>query len=241
MSQSEQADIETSSEGYARRFAGPAGEWLLSVQTRLLLDFLADCPAASVLDVGGGHGQAAFPLVAAGHPVTVLGSDPVCAARLQPLIDAGRVEFVAGPVLALPFPDNAFDVVVTLRLVPHCDQWPLLLQECCRVARQRVIIDYPCVESVNCLAGLFFEHKRKMEGNTRTWLTFRHRQIRRVLSGYGWSNLMLRKQFFWPMVVHRGLNRPSVSRLLEGAAAVVGLRALFGSPVLLQARPDRVG
>ena len=35
------ADVETASEGYARRFAGPVGAWFLEIQARLTLELLA--------------------------------------------------------------------------------------------------------------------------------------------------------------------------------------------------------
>ncbi len=234
----EHADIETSSEGYASRFAGPAGEWMLDVQTRHILDLLESRAGASILDVGGGHGQAAYALADAGYKVTVVGSDPVCAARLQSLIDRGAITYITGSLTQLPFPDQAFDVVLSVRLVPHCDAWPVLIRELCRVASDAVIVDYPCVESINCLAGLFFARKQKIERNTRTWITFRHRQIRQAFEHAGFSRQTLRKQFFWPMVLHRMLNRPTVSRLIEGIAAMIGLRALFGSPVLIRAQRE---
>ena len=54
----EQPDVETSSDGYAARFAGPAGRYMLGVQEAAVRSMLADLPpGASVLDVGGGHGQ----------------------------------------------------------------------------------------------------------------------------------------------------------------------------------------
>lgn len=237
MAQPPQADIETSSESYAQRFTGPAGEWLLATQTRLLLDLLRDRPQATVLDVGGGHAQSAGPLAEAGHSVHVLGSDSTCATRLHDLIAAHRIQFHVGDTLNLPFPDNSFDVAISLRLVPHCEDWPRLLAELCRVATDTVIIDYPCLESFNCLANLFFERKKRMEGNTRTWITFRHQQIRAVFQQLGWSDLTSKKQFFWPMVIHRQLNRPGLSTWLEAGAAGLGLRRILGSPVLLRARP----
>ena len=46
-----------------------------------------------------------------------------------------------------------------------------------------------------------------------------------------------RPQFFWPMAIHRGLSSPALSRALEKTAGGLGLRALFGSPVI--ARFDR--
>ncbi len=232
----EHADIETSSEGYANRFASPAGKWMLEVQTRHILDLLGSRSGARILDVGGGHGQTASVLVKAGHSVTVLGSDPACSARLQPLIDSGAISYVTGSLTKLPFPNQAFDVVLSVRLVPHCEAWPDLIRELCRVAAEAVIVDYPCVESFNCLAALFFERKQKIERNTRTWITFHHKQIRQAFERGGFSRLTLRKQFFWPMVLHRMLNRPGVSRLLEGMTAMVGLRTVFGSPVLIRAQ-----
>ncbi|NEO49979.1 MAG: class I SAM-dependent methyltransferase, partial [Moorea sp. SIO4A3] len=53
----ETADIETSSEDYASRFAGEIGAWLLKVQEDATLKMLTPYPKATILDVGGGHGQ----------------------------------------------------------------------------------------------------------------------------------------------------------------------------------------
>ncbi|MEM9907111.1 MAG: hypothetical protein AAF921_19010, partial [Cyanobacteria bacterium P01_D01_bin.44] len=73
----ETADIETASDSYASRFAGKSGTWLLGVQQAATLKMLADYPQASVLDVGGGHGQLTEALIEQGHQVTVLGSAEV--------------------------------------------------------------------------------------------------------------------------------------------------------------------
>ena len=87
----EDADVSSSSDDYARRFAGAVGQWFLDIQTGITLDLLRELPpAASVLDVGGGHAQVAPPLIAAGYDVTVIGSDSQCSARLWSWIDRGR-------------------------------------------------------------------------------------------------------------------------------------------------------
>ena len=78
---SETADIETSSEAYATRFAGQAGRYFLDVQTRITLDLLSGYEGAEVLDVGGGHCQLAEPLLARGFQVTITGSDDSCGTR----------------------------------------------------------------------------------------------------------------------------------------------------------------
>jgi hypothetical protein len=76
-------DVVTSSEDYARRFSGRAGEYFLQVQDRAVQQALAHKPGRTVLDVGGGHGQVASGLASAGYEVTVLGSDNVCFDRLR--------------------------------------------------------------------------------------------------------------------------------------------------------------
>ena len=103
----EDADVETSSEGYARRFAGPVGHYFLDRQAEATLALLRPFPGASVLDVGGGHGQLTGPLVEAGYAVTILGSDASCEARVREWTGAGRARFVAADLLAPPLPDRS--------------------------------------------------------------------------------------------------------------------------------------
>lgn len=231
----ETADIETSSPGYEARFAGPAGRWMLGVQERIVLGWMAALPRATVLDVGGGHGQLAIPLAAAGHRVTVLGSDESCRGLIDREVAAGRLAFVTGSVVSLPFPDRAFDVAVSIRLLPHCRNWPILIQELCRVARRAVIVDYPARRSVNALSGLLFGLKRQVEKNTRPFTLFGHGEVERAFEDADFAVAQRRSQFFWPMVLHRILNRPRLSAALEAPARGLGLTALLGSPIVLQA------
>jgi 2-polyprenyl-3-methyl-5-hydroxy-6-metoxy-1,4-benzoquinol methylase len=234
----ETADIETSSDEYAARFAGPHGAWMLSVQEGVTLDLLRPASVRTVLDVGGGHGQLAGPLAAAGYEVTVLGSGPVCARRIQPLLDTGKARFVVGNVIALPFPDRAFDAVLCFRLVTHCTRWPELMRELCRVAGRCVVVDYPTSQSLNAIAPALFGAKKKFEKNTRTWTLFRHAQIAGELARHGFAVAARRGQFFFPMVVHRMLKSRGASSALERASAALGLNRRLGSPVILRA--DRI-
>jgi len=226
------ADVETSSEGYAARFSGPAGAWMLKVQEEGIHTLMGDDPGR-ILDVGGGHGQLAFPFCESGYDVTVLGSDPVCEELIRPLTRENRCRFVCGNVLKLPFEDEAFDTVVCVRLVCHCEEWPQLLSECCRVAARRVIVDYPTGRSLNALTGLMFGVKKKLEGNTRPYTLFNQAPLLEIVESCGFQLSGSIKQFFWPMVVHRKLGRPGISRPLEAAASATGLTRLLGSPVLL--------
>lgn len=230
----ETADIETSSDEYAGRFAGAAGEWMLKVQEDIALDLLKPTGSKTILDVGGGHGQLAHPLCRAGYSVTVLGSALSCEHRIRSLVAARQCEFIVGNVIALPFPDRSFDTVISFRLVTHCEQWPALVKELCRVAKHMVIVDYPTSQSLNAIAPMLFGAKKKFEVNTRTWTLFRHKQVRREFEKNDYLLDAHRGQFFFPMVLHRMLKSRGLSNVMETCARAVGLNNAWGSPVIVR-------
>jgi 2-polyprenyl-3-methyl-5-hydroxy-6-metoxy-1,4-benzoquinol methylase len=207
---------------------------MLAVQARIALGMLSRGRFPDVLDVGGGHGQLAEPLCRAGYRVTVLGSDPSCRKRIAALADAGRCEFRVGNVIHLPFPDRSFDAVVCFRLLTHCERWPQLVGELCRVAKVAVIVDYPAHHGIHRLASRFFEAKKRIEGNTRTWRSFRDAEVQSEFRRRGYALRRRRAQFFLPMVFHRRWQKRGLSTLLEGICRMAGLTRLWGSPVIVQ-------
>jgi 2-polyprenyl-3-methyl-5-hydroxy-6-metoxy-1,4-benzoquinol methylase len=229
----ETADIETASEAYAARFGGPVGAWMLRVQENATRSLLHE-PGGTILDVGGGHGQLAGPLCRAGYGVTVTGSDASCAHRIRGELDAGTCRFVIANSLSLPFPGGAFDVVLCFRLITHAARWPDLIRELCRVARVAVIAEYPTSQSLNRIAPALFKAKKSIEGNTRPWRLFRHSEIDAEFGRNGFAPERRTGQFFLPIVLHRALRVPALSRSLEGACAAVGLARRFGSPVIVR-------
>lgn len=229
----ETADIHTASPEYAARFSGPAGRWMLALQEAVTLRQLAPFAGGTVLDVGGGHGQLALPLAERGWDVTVAGSDPAaCSAPLRGAAEAGRLRYLSGDLLALPFPDRSFDVVLSFRLLTHCERWPALVTELCRVARRAVVVDYPTGQSLNCATSLLFGAKKHIEKNTRTYTLFPHRRIAGAFAAHAFRRTALAKQFFLPMVLHRMLKSPALSRLAEFPFRILGLTALLGSPAI---------
>lgn len=224
----ETADIETSSEDYAGRFCGAAGQWMLRLQERIVAGWLRDEQKTSVLDVGGGHGQLAGPLADCGFDVTVLGSADECKSRL----DLTRIKFLKGNIIDMPFPDRSFGTVVSIRLLPHCGEWQKLIGEMCRVADRKVIVDYPTGQSVNCLSGMMFGMKKKVEGNTRPYRLFERSEISAEFSNNGFSLHSRKPEFFLPMVLHRMINCPAFSMMLEFPFRILGLTGLLGSPIL---------
>jgi SAM-dependent methyltransferase len=204
---------------------------MLERQSRLVLDHLPPAPA-TVLEVGGGHGQLTAPLIAAGYRVTVQGSAAVCRERIEPLIQAGQIDFVESSVLALPFPDRSFDAVVSVRLLPHCERWQELIAEFCRVARQTVLVDYPRQSGLQRRAPFLFQLKKRLEGNTRTWLSFQDHQVADAFAARGWRRTACVGQFLFPMVLHRALRCRALSAALEKPGGLTGLTGQSGSPVI---------
>lgn len=236
----EAPDIETASEGYARRFAGEVGEYFLTVQAETVLDLLAPWPRARVLEVGGGHAQLAGPLIERDFQVTVTGSGEVCRERLDRSLPPGSFDFQVCAAARLPFPDRSFDVVLAVRLLTHLDRWREALAEMCRVAARAVIVDYPDTRSFNRLYGVLFAWKKSVEGNTRTFRCFSPREVIAECARHGFGRPAVRRQFFVPMVVHRALGRAGISRALERTSGLLGLTRALGSPVILRVQREEL-
>ena len=233
----ETADIETSNDDYATRFKGAVGAWLLTTQERGVLKLLGktrspDAPEFTILDVGGGHGQLAHPLVREGYKVTVIGSDASCEHRIEDLTKNNSCRFEIGNVIALPYPDKSFDAVVAVRMLTHCGQWETLVKEMCRVARKIVITDYPTSQSLNAAAPALFGAKKKYEKNTREWRLFRHKEVRDAFASAGFAETGRYAQFFLPMVLHRALKCKPISSFAETICGILGLTRLWGTPVV---------
>ena len=230
----ETPDIETSSDNYASRFAGPIGQWMLNVQEKATLKMLRTFPKElSILDVGGGHGQLTPALVREGYRVTVLGSDESCQTRIASFLEQGRCQFKVGNVLDLPYPDNTFDVVISYRFLAHVTQWQQFLSELNRVAKKAVIVDYPTVRSFNSIAPLLFKFKKNVEQNTRPYISYEESQILDFIKSEKLKPQGRYAQFFWPMVLHRMLKSPVLSSTLEGLVRPFGLTSFLGSPIIL--------
>lgn len=229
---SDTPDVQMSSNAYAARFGNAAGQWFLEVQERALLDVISEWPNATVLEVGGGHGQLTGGLIRSGYRVTVLGSRPICAERIQSFIQTGQCRFEIGSVSKLPYADKSFDIVTSFRLMPHAQDWKTFISELARVARKAVVIDYAVLRSVNFMAGRLFWLKKRIEKNTTGFVIYDEREVLDQTSRVG---LVLKKrfaQYFLPMSLHRGMRLPQVSKTVEGFFRAVGLTNYFGSPVI---------
>jgi len=237
---SQKADIETSSDDYAKRFSGKVGEYFLSVQGKITLDLLKPWHKAKVLDVGGGHAQLAVPLVNNGFDVTIVGSDESCRTRLDKFLQPKSFEYLTCNLLNLPFDDNSFDIVISFRLLTHEDNWKLQISELCRVAKHSVIIDYPDIRSFNIFYDILFNIKKKFEGNTRTYRNFSRKEVIEEFDKNNFIKPVFKPEFFLPMVIHKAIKNVTILKAIEKLFSILGFTKLFGSPVILRVAAKEV-
>lgn len=235
----ENADVETASDDYATRFSGEVGEYFLDVQLQCVLKCLGRVDGASILDVGGGHGQLAIPLVKRGFAVTITGSEDSCESRLKKNLAPESYVYRTCNMLELPYEDKSFDMVLAFRLLPHVDRWQQLITELCRVAKNGVIVDYPDMRSFNVLSNMMFSYKKSIEKNTRPYLLFSHKQVSTPFNQAGFSEVQKIPQFFLPMVLHRKIRAARLSRNFEKVFSSLQFTRFFGSPVVLHMQRER--
>ena len=65
-----------------------------------------------------------------------------------------NVTFAQDDAHKLNFANEAFDAVICLRVLMHTPDWRQSLGELCRVARTRVVFDYPALASAALLLSL---------------------------------------------------------------------------------------
>jgi SAM-dependent methyltransferase len=120
----------------AAAYEASMGRWSRSAGA-VFLDWLAASKHARWLDIGCGTGVFTQLLIETASPATVSAVDPTPAqierARSQPV--GQRAEFHVADAMALPFPDNAFDVVVSALVINFIPDRPRALAEMRRVGR----------------------------------------------------------------------------------------------------------
>jgi hypothetical protein len=234
----ETADEHTASAAYAARFSGATGRWFLEVQTAALQK-LVSSGTQELLDIGGGHGQVLPPLLPRLKQPMVLASSRTALLQIDAFVARKQIKVVFAELGKLPFASTSIETLSCFRLLPHTSDWQALIAELCRVARCAVVVEFPLQQSFNLLAPLLFPLKKRVEGNTRSYQCFTMQQITAEFAKQGFELKGSIRQYFFPMALHRALKAQAISKLMERAAAMLGLSTRFGSPVV--ARFERVG
>jgi ubiquinone/menaquinone biosynthesis C-methylase UbiE len=225
----------------AARFSGPIGRLLAETQEQVIASFLAPLPQQTILDVGTGTGRAAIALARRGAIVTGIdASAEMLAVAERRALDAGvGVTLVRGDAHGIAFPSQSFDSVVCLRVLMHTPDWRRSLGELCRVARRRVVLDYPALSSAATLQAAARRVALKLGARVEAYRVFSDSSVRRALEANGFAVRDIHKQFVLPIALHKLIASAPATTRLERLLAAAGLRALLGSPVTIVA--ERAG
>jgi len=231
------ADPTTATSFDERRFGGPIGELVAADQAAVLADFVGPLSGRSILDVGTGTGRAALLLARGGARVTGIdASEPMLAvARQRAVQDNLMVEFRCGDAHALAFPDGAFDVAISLRVLMHTPDWRRAIAELCRVSRDRVVFDYPSARSAALVQSVARGALHRLGARTEPYRVFTDGAIDRAIAGAGFRVVARHRQFVLPIAVHKAIGSRAFTDASERLLKRTGLLALAGSPVTLLA------
>jgi len=231
------ADREMARRFDALRFGGPIGELLAEDQARVLCEYAGIRHGATVLDVGTGTGRAALTLAAAGARVTGVdaSAEMLRVARERAADQNLAVTFAPGDAHALPFADRSFDVVVCLRVLMHTPGWRRCIGELCRVARTRVVLDYPALRSAAALHAAVRRVSAACGLPREAYRVLGDRAVRRELAVHGFAVRGVSRQFVMPIAVHKRIGSRGFTERFERGLAAAGLLRVFGSPVTVLA------
>ena len=231
------ADAETAKRFDDSHFGGPIGQLIVEMQERVLFDFLGDVHNASVLDVGTGTGRAAFAIAKRGAHVTgVDASAEMLKVAQKHAEDASlNIKFLRGDAHALDFADQSCDVVVSLRMLMHTPDWRRCIDEMCRVARQRVIFDYPPLISAAALQVGVRQMAQMVGRRVEAYHLIRTAAVRSVLNKNGFKIVKMDRQFVLPIALHKLIGSRRFTLSTERILASIGLLRLMGSPVTILA------
>jgi SAM-dependent methyltransferase len=219
------------------RFGGPIGGLLAESQERVLADFVGPLEGRTVLDVGTGTGRAALTLAARGGPVTGVdaSAEMLRVARQRAEARGVPVVFTPGDAHALPFETAAFDVAVCLRVLMHTPDWARCVGELCRVARHRVVLDYPALLSAAALHSGARRVAAALGAGVEAYRVLPARAVRRELARHGFRVVAVHRQFVLPIALHKRVGSRAATERIEAGLARTGLLWLLGSPVTVLA------
>jgi 2-polyprenyl-3-methyl-5-hydroxy-6-metoxy-1,4-benzoquinol methylase len=219
------------------RFGGPIGALLAEAQEAVLLDFVGPLAGRAVLDVGTGTGRAALALAAQGAAVTGVdaSTEMLRVARDRAEARGLAISFTPGDAHALPFAAASFDVAVCLRVVMHTPDWRRCVGELCRVARHRVVLDYPALLSAAAFQSLGRRAAAAVGASVEAYRVLPERAVRRELARHGFRVAAVHRQFVLPIALHKRLGSRRATERIEAALARAGLLRVLGSPVTVMA------
>jgi SAM-dependent methyltransferase len=221
----------------AMRFSGPIGTLLAETQDEVIASFLGPLEGRTVIDVGTGTGRAALGLARRGAHVTGVDASPEML-RVAKARAAGAgldAVFEVGDAHRLPYSDRSFHAAVSLRVLMHAPDWRQCLSELCRVADDRVVVDYPAALSVAALQAAGRRVAAAAGRAVEAYRVLASHDVARALEASGFRIARVHRQFVLPIALHKALGSRGFTVSVEKVLAAVGLLRLLGSPVTVMA------
>lgn len=219
------------------RFSGPIGRLIAESQEQVIAAFLEPIAGRTMLDVGTGTGRAAIALARRGARVTGVDASAEMLAVARRTAEAAQVSvtFAQDDAHRLGFADASFDAVICLRVLMHTPDWRQSLAELCRVARHRVVFDYPALASAALLQSLARRVAHAAGARVEAYRVFTDASVRSALRTRGFRIVDMHRQFVLPIALHKRINSEASTRRIEAALTRAGLNGLLGSPVTVVA------
>lgn len=231
------ADPATAKQFDQSHFGGPIGELIVELQERVLIDFVGDVRHCTVLDVGTGTGRAALAIARCGAKVTGVdaSSEMLKVAKAHAEETRLQVTFLPGDAHALDFPDQSFDVAVSLRMLMHTPDWRRCLGELCRVSRRRIVFDFPPLVSAAALQVLMRRLAQILGRTVEAYHVIGTKAVQSVLLEHGFKVVNMNRQFVLPVAFHKMVGSRRFTEGTEKMLVALGLLRLMGSPVTIVA------
>jgi ubiquinone/menaquinone biosynthesis C-methylase UbiE len=219
------------------RFGGPIGRLIAVTQEEQIAAFLGSLSGQRILDVGTGTGRAAIALARRGAIVTGVdaSAEMLDVARQRAAEEGVQVTFARGDVHALEFPDRSFDAVVCLRVLMHTPDWRRSTAELCRVARSRVVLDYPSRSSAAAIQSSTRHLAAWFAPAIEAYRVFSPRAVARELESHGFRITGEHRQFVLPITLHKRIGSEAWTRRVEAFLRRVPGVGRLASPITIVA------
>jgi ubiquinone/menaquinone biosynthesis C-methylase UbiE len=216
------------------RFGGPIGQLVAAREAAAFSRLAGPLAGRSVLDVGTGTGRVALLLSEAGAVATGIDAseEMLKVARERAIAQGAAVQFLVGDAHALEFRDRSFDVVVSSRVLMHAPRWTVCVDELCRVARDRVVIDYPSARSFALFQSLWRKTNHALGGSTsQPYRVFFDHQLRAAFRRNGFRMRSVDRHFVLPIGFYKLVGSSRFAETLEDVLRRLGVARLLASPV----------
>lgn len=193
------------------------GELVDEGEKEALFELVDEIEGERVLEVACGTGRFAVELAESGADVTGVDiSKPMLMKGVGKARERGLgVEFLRGDAKRLPFPDDAFDLVLGMRFFHLVDEPAAYLREMARVSKGRVVFDTFNRGSARVVYNRFLPMGSRL---------YSEDDVREVVEGAGVELVDRRDDFVVPFGIYRAIPKTLAKgfRSIDDAAQNVG-------------------